>query len=154
MIHEKHNGFTLIELLIVIAIVAILAGIVLIAVNPGRQLAQARNTERWAEVNAILSAVNQFEIDYGVLPDCATTTVSDIGTGDCDLGATDLLLGAGFSGEQALVPGFIAGIPAGPDAACSVSDTCYNIATTATDPARVTISAPNAELGVLISVTR
>lgn len=152
MIHKKHNGFTLIELLIVIAIVAILAGIVLIAVNPGRQLAQARNTERWAEVNAVLSAVNQFEIDYGALPDCATTTVSDIGTGDCDLGATDLL--TGVTDNQALVPGFIAGIPVGPDATCSASDTCYNIATTAADPARVTISAPNSELGVLISVTR
>ena len=148
----KEEGFTLIELLIVIAIVSILSGVVLIAVNPGRQLAQARNSERWAEVNAILSAVNQFEVDYGALPDCATTTVSDIGTGDCDLGATDLLTVP--AGDQAMVPGFIAEIPAGPDTACSVSDTCYNIATTAADPARVTISAPNAELGVLISVTR
>lgn len=152
MVYKKYRGFTLIELLIVIAIVAILAGIVLIAVNPGRQLAQARNAERWAEVNALLNAVNQFEIDYGALPDCASTTVSNIGSGDCDLGATDLL--AGIADNQALIPGFLAGIPIGPGATCTATDTCYDIVTTNTTPPRVTISADSPELGATISVTR
>ena len=46
------KGFTLIELLVVIGILAVLLTIVLIAINPGRQFAQANNTKRRSDVNA------------------------------------------------------------------------------------------------------
>lgn len=55
---QPQRGFTLIEILIVIGLVAILASIVLIAVNPARQFAQARNAQRISNVNAILNAVS------------------------------------------------------------------------------------------------
>jgi len=147
---KKLKGFTLIELLIVIAIVAILSGVVLIAVNPARQMAQARNAERSAEVNAILNAISQYQVDNQALPDCIATASASIGTGGCDLSATDLL--AAVSGNQAIVPGYIAEIPIGPGSACDAADTCYTVAKTPTD--RVTVAAPGAELGVTISVTR
>ena len=71
----KIKGFTLIEVLIVIAIVAVLAAIVIVAVNPAKQFAQARNTERRAEVKAILDAVWQYAVDNnGNLP----TTLEDL----------------------------------------------------------------------------
>ena len=56
-------GFTLIELLIVIGIISILAGIVIIAVNPARQFAVARNAERKSEIRTIMDAITQYSID-------------------------------------------------------------------------------------------
>ncbi len=63
------RGFTLIEILIVIGIIAILAGIVLVAINPARQFRQANNTQRESNVNAILNAIGQYTVDNkGTLP--------------------------------------------------------------------------------------
>lgn len=141
---RKLKGFTLIELLIVIAIVAILSAVVLIAVNPARQMQDARNVERMAEVNAILSAISQYQVDNEALPACVTTDAicigTDAGTPCCDL-TSDLVDG-----------GYIAEIPIGPGAACNATDTCYKVMKTATD--RITVSAAGAERGVTISYTR
>src|SRR5512144_3058252 len=57
------RGFTLIELLVVIGILAILLTIVLIAINPARQFAQANNTKRRSDVTAILNAIHQYGAD-------------------------------------------------------------------------------------------
>lgn len=56
---KAKRGFTLIEILVVIGIIAVLAAVVLIAINPARQFAQARDSQRTSNVNAILNAVGQ-----------------------------------------------------------------------------------------------
>jgi len=59
------KGFTLIELLIVIAIIAILAGVVFVALDPGKRFADARNSARWTDVTAVLSAIKVDQVDNG-----------------------------------------------------------------------------------------
>ena len=62
------TGFTLIEVLLVIAILGILAAIVIVAVNPSKQLGEAQDTQRRNDTRAILDAVNQYTLDKNVLP--------------------------------------------------------------------------------------
>ena len=77
------KGFTLIELLVVIGILGILLAIVLIAINPAAQFAQANNTSRTNDVNTILNAVHQYGADHkGVLtPLGLTDTPTQIASG-------------------------------------------------------------------------
>ncbi|BCX15156.1 MAG: hypothetical protein KatS3mg097_048 [Candidatus Parcubacteria bacterium] len=60
---QKKSGFTLIEILLVIGIIAILAGALIVAINPGRQLAKTRDTQRTNDVQSIASAISQLIID-------------------------------------------------------------------------------------------
>src|SRR4030042_194196 len=91
------KGFTLIELLVVIGILGILIAVVLVAVNPSRQFASARDTQRRADLYAVTNGLYQyatehdgnFPVDVGLNPKI-TTTPADIGTGGLDL-ATDLV---------------------------------------------------------------
>src|SRR6185369_1400042 len=70
----KNKGFTLIEILVVIGIIAILATIVIIAINPARQFAQARNTQRESNVETILNAIGQNLADNKGIFTCSTGT--------------------------------------------------------------------------------
>lgn len=138
------KGFTLIELLVVIAIMVILMGIVLVAVNPGRQYQMARDAKRGSDINAILNALNQYQIDHN-------GTVADIGTfATCGVGWTDIgTTSLDLSGD--LVASYIAEVPIDPHTACDAADTCYD--TCVTSAGRITVAAPRAETRS-ISVTR
>jgi prepilin-type N-terminal cleavage/methylation domain-containing protein len=151
----RTKGFTLIEILLVVAILAILAGIVIIAVNPARQLAQANNSQRRADVTTILNAVYQYAVDNnGSLPTGIDTTNQVLGT---DLVGCDALCGA-VATEVAclnlsadLTPTYVVGIPVDPSGA-TAANTDYYITQTASG--RVTVGACDPQLGAIISVTR
>ena len=159
--YDKNNrltskGFTLIEVLLVIGIIAILASIVIIAINPARQLAQARNTQRWSNVNTILNAIHQYAVDNkGTLPSTLTTNATEacatgISTTTC---ASSVLINLDTLTTNEL---YVTALPTDP--ACPAGDFCnangtgYRVNKTSNN--RVTVTAPNAELGVVIAVTR
>lgn len=108
---SRKGGFTLIEILVVIGILAILATLVLVAVNPNKQFKAARDTKRAADVATILSAITQNMTDHsGVftcadviteLPASSTEIMSDTSEGGFDLAAC-------------VVPDYIAALPFDP----------------------------------------
>jgi type IV pilus assembly protein PilA len=141
-----NKGFTLLEILLVVALIAILAGIVILAINPGKQLADTRNAQRRTDVNTILNGVYQYIVDTnGTLPATITTTDTEI----CKTGGTctDLIdLSVLTAAEKYLVA-----MPSDPTGA-TTNGTGYKIVKTANG--RITVSAPSAENSATISVTR
>ncbi|MGD8744460.1 MAG: type II secretion system protein, partial [Candidatus Woesebacteria bacterium] len=61
---KLQKGFSLLEILLVMAIIGILATVLVVAVNPARQLAKARDTERRANLFSILSVVRQYATEH------------------------------------------------------------------------------------------
>jgi prepilin-type N-terminal cleavage/methylation domain-containing protein len=150
--NTKHHtrGFTLIEILIVIGMIAILASVVLIAINPLRQFAQARNSQRISNVNAILNAVGNRTAEHkGVFTDLS-------GLCQTSIPATSTVMSGsayhGFDIRPCLVPTYISELPYDPIGgsntcttdSCSgeLYDTKYTIKQDTNG--RITVCAPNA----------
>jgi len=64
----KRPGLTLIELLLVVGILAILASIVIIALNPPSGMPESRDVQRHKDVRDILNAVYLYAADKDELP--------------------------------------------------------------------------------------
>jgi prepilin-type N-terminal cleavage/methylation domain-containing protein len=62
------KGFTLIELLLSVSIIAVLAAIVITAVNPAKQLGDAEDGRRRQSINQLEKALTQYFIDKGEFP--------------------------------------------------------------------------------------
>lgn len=150
---NNNKGFTLIEILLVVAAIAILAGIVILAINPIKQLGETRNAERRADVNTVLNAVYQYAIDNnGNLPTLVTGSCDNTATKEvCKLTAT----GTCSTGTDLSVitntEKYLTAMPVDPTGS-TTNGTGYFI--TKTTNGRVTVCAPNAEQGATISVTR
>lgn len=136
---ESGKGFTLIEILVVIGIIAILAAMVIVAINPGRQFAQARNSQREAGVATILDAIGQNMADNKGAS-LSTTTCADIHVAPTTTVAINIGTGAGFVNLSCLTPTYIASLlPVDPDGGTD-ADTLYTIQREATG--RYTVCAP------------
>lgn len=169
---KYQKGFTLIELLIVIAIIGILAAVVIIAVNPARQLGQANDAQRASDVNAILNSVGQYAADWaGVIPAeidtdpvnyqvVADTATGAITTTNCPAqtawAASDdfaqLDDGNTTNPEPDVVPTYLTALPTDPQAGATDETDYYINYTPATR--RLTVGACNPQIETSIEVTR
>ena len=147
-------GFTLIEILVTLSIIGVLATLLVVAINPSRQFAKARDTERESDLILILSSVLQYSAEHsGALPDTDgnpdtsnfPTTATCIGT---DVSCFNLA-SAGDDGEQ-IVPVYLAQMPKDPKTGTD-GNTGYTIFVDSNG--RLTASATG-EITVNISVTR
>lgn len=64
----KQKGFTLVELLIVIAIIAIVAGVVYVALNPSARFKDARDSTRYSDIKSIDQAIQLYIVANGHAP--------------------------------------------------------------------------------------
>lgn len=152
-IKTSQSGFTLLEVLIVVAIIAILAGIIILAINPTKQLGAARNTKRQADLNTIMSAVYQYSIDNnGAMPGTIIGTAKEICfdatacTGGIDLWSTIVTSTSKY----------LPALPCDPAATCSTGNsTKYTILQDATTK-RLTVATLNFDppAAAVFSITR
>jgi type IV pilus assembly protein PilA len=147
---QRQAGFTLLEVLLVVAIIAILAGIVIIAINPGKNLGDSRNSQRSADVNTIINGVYQYSVDNnGNLPTSITATATEIcatGAASCT-GLVDLST-ISANGK------YLVSLPKDPQCptGCATNGTGYRISKDTNG--RLIVSAPSAEQSKTISVTK
>lgn len=148
------KGFTLIEVLLVITLLAILAAVVIVAINPARQLANTRDATRTADVHSILSAVHQYASNNGgVFPEnilsvpqeiCRTINVSCVDLSDLSI----------LTNNQT----YMVSMPQDPlcdkeGGVCTENGTGYYISKTV-DGGRITVSAAGVEVHDDITTTR
>jgi type IV pilus assembly protein PilA len=116
-----------------------LAAIVIVAINPTKQLGDARNAQRKSDVNTILSATWQYAIDHGGnTPDTISTVVRPVCQVDFAL-ATCVTALNGVS-LRMLSGTYLVSIPKDPQVTATGTGTRYNISRDANG--RITVSAP------------
>jgi len=140
---KSYKGFSLIEILVAIALIVILGAITIVAIDPAKLMAKARNATRADATSQLISAVNQYLAEpghtmagLGTMPDCNAVlppTSVHIGT---DTGLLNL------TGKTDLSK-----IPTDPIGG-TLLDTGYTICQNS--PTKVKIAAPGAELSETI----
>ncbi len=160
MVRSKSSGFTLIELLVVIGIITILAAIVLVAVNPGRQFGQARDTQRRSDLYALTSALYQFAAEHnGNLPDTdGDDLTSNFPTSATCIGNTapcfDLAAATNAAGLEVIVPTYVAAMPYDPSITTPAQGAANSLYTIMVDANGRVVASAVGELTPVITVTR
>ena len=151
---EFKRGFSLVEVIISIGIAAIIGGMAELAINPGGQLAKARNSERLSDLNVIALHI-QSNIDdnrTGVF----SCVAGDIPTSPKKMASSGT---STYNIAPCIVPTYFHTMPYDPKASGAhyTSNTDYDTGyyiIKSSSTGQITLSAPGAELSQTISITR
>lgn len=153
LFHYSRKGMSIMEIVIYLTLFVIITTAGILALNPGGQLAAARNNERTLHLQAIMNSIRQniadqaggtFSCASGAIPTSTKTMAT--GAGNYDI-------------APCLIPNYLNSMPFDPSTSTahwtSVTDynTGYKIIKNATS-GEITVSAPSAELGKIISIIR
>jgi prepilin-type N-terminal cleavage/methylation domain-containing protein len=145
------RAFTLIELLVAVTLMVILISVYFIVANPAGQLAASRNATRSNNLQAIMLVLRQYIADQG-------NETFSCASGALPTTSTVIESGGGYNLAPCLVPAYLPVLPVDPSASssyytsASAYDTNYAIMQNASGS--ITLSAPDAELKQVISITR
>ena len=147
---QPSEGFTFIEIVVVIALLSLLTAGTVFLLDPAGILAKSRNDERRAHVNTLLNAISGNRVDNRGVFNCVAgeipTTSTKIASLNYDLAGC-------------ILPAYMQKVSYDPSVlgayytSTSSYDTGYFVFRNAIT-GRVTVEAPGAELGEVISVTR
>lgn len=152
---KTQRAFTLIEILLAIGIIAVLATVVVVSLDPISRFRDARDARRLSDIQSILSAVHQYVIDnQGAFPTGLDTTERQIGTassgcaisGECSVAGGGDCLDLSSSLER-----YLKDIPYDPSAGSTVHSR-YSIALNANNI--VTVTACDSDDESIAAVSR
>jgi prepilin-type N-terminal cleavage/methylation domain-containing protein len=115
----RQRGFTLLELLVVLAIIGLLAGIIMLALNSARN--KARDAKRAGDMRQMITALEQYYSQRSSYP----TGTASIAAGGALLSDSNSFNG----GSEPFVPNYIPLLPAAPkpnDGGCGSSSGAGN----------------------------
>lgn len=122
----SRQAFTLLELLLVIGMIAVVASIVMSAIDPASKLAEARDTKRRVEIRELQNAITQYLIDDNVLRNIPNGIGNAINVCRESVDPNDCTgAGTGYS-LSALVPLYVVSLPVDP-AETNPQETGYGI---------------------------
>lgn len=148
---RDRNGFSLIEILIATAIAVVVLAVAVIVANPGRQLAQARNQKRQADLRVIINAIRSNMND-------TRTGVFTCVAGDIPTTTKRMAVGAGnYDIANCVVPVFTFALPFDPSTSSAhyTSNTDYDTGyyvLKSSSTGQITLTAPATEGAPVITV--
>lgn len=155
---KRRSGFTLIELLIVIAIIAALAIVVFVALNPAQRLKDTRDARRTTDVATILTAIHASIVDAkGTLPAGLTTGMSEVQLGSAATGCAIAtggcsVVAAACTDLTTPLVKYLKTIPIDPSLTAASTKTSYSVIVDANNI--VTVKACGTEGTTNISISR
>ncbi len=140
-VDRRPSGLTLVEIMVAVGIVSLVISAIILALNPARQFAKARNSQRQHDVREIYQAITTYASNNsGQYPGGITSQPKTIGTNPDVLRYVNL--------EPVLVPQYMSNLPLDPTAG-TTADTGYQVFLDQNN--RLVALASYAELNILIS---